>query len=693
MRKPFPFSWVAVAVSAAMLLVLAAACGETKTIEVPGETIVVEKEVIKTIEVPGQTVTTEVIKEVRVPGETVTVTKEVVKLVEVPGETVVVPGETVVVKVEVEKTVEVPVEVIKEIPVEVVLAAPERYARTVWGEVVEKPKHGGSLVIGIAADWADMDPWYGGWSLQPNRLLFDKLGVMNWALDPKEYDWSKAGGLTRGAVTGALAESWEYGSDINEIIYHIRPGVAWHDKAPMNGRELIASDVEFTWHRMLGLGEFTEAGPTPFSGGFAALPIESVTATDRYTVSVKSSKFSFDTLDWTYFYSYYGAYIQPPEVVKQYGDLKDWKTLVGTGPYELTDYQSGGAYTYTRNPNYWMTDPRFPDLKLQLPYTDEIKYIVMPDVATRIAALRTGKTAWMRQLTVNQVLSLERTNPELITASVIGTADQAPKMLLHGPDPDREATLFTDINIRIAMQKALNLNEIASAYYLGYADPTPWGVANSGLTGTFVPYVDWPEETKVKYEYDPAAAEKLLDDAGYPRDADGIRFKTQYVVAAFYEDVDLAQLMKSYWDKIGVDVTLKLVTDSAIASDLARNRTYEGLDRCECRHKMTDPVAAMNYRFHTKNAPYDLLGLNDPTFEAILDSAASATDYDEKLKLYREADMYFINEMWSLTLPVVDAFVTYQPWLKGYRGELGGGEDDWATTPMFMWLDQELQNK
>ena len=116
MCTPFSFRWVVVAVSAAMLLVLAAACGETKTIEVPGETVVLEKEVIKTVEVPGGT------KTIEVPGETVVVEKEVVKKVEVPGETVTieVPGETVVVEKEVLKVVEVVKEVVKivEVPVE-----------------------------------------------------------------------------------------------------------------------------------------------------------------------------------------------------------------------------------------------------------------------------------------------------------------------------------------------------------------------------------------------------------------------------------------------------------------------------------------------------------------------------------------------------------------------------------------------
>ena len=82
-----------------------------REVQVPGETIVVEKEVIKTVEVPVEVIK-EVVKEVQVPGETVVVEKEVIKTVEVPGETVVVEKEVV-------KTVEVPVEVIKEVVKEV----------------------------------------------------------------------------------------------------------------------------------------------------------------------------------------------------------------------------------------------------------------------------------------------------------------------------------------------------------------------------------------------------------------------------------------------------------------------------------------------------------------------------------------------------------------------------------------------
>ena len=642
MSKFIGMRWLVVVVGAAMLLVLAAAC--TKEVEV-----VKEVEVIKEKEV-------EVVKEVEVIK-----TVEVVKEVEVPGETVVV--EKVVVK-EVEG---------------------DRYVRNVHGELVEKPQYGGTIAIAWPSDWSDFDPWYNGQSGNSVRLVLEKMGHINMAVPRDEFDWTQAGYLQIDGMTGALAESWEQ-PDLLTTIFHIRKGVNWHDKPPMNGRELTAHDVEFSFHRTIGLGEFAEAGPAIYPQ-LAGLPIESIEATDKYSVEVKASSFSFNTLDWLLFYSFYDRFIQPPEVIKQYGDLKDWRHLVGTGPYELTDYVSGTAVTYTRNPNYWYYDPRFPDLELRLPYADEVKIIVTPDLTTRLAALRTGKSAFIKNteessLATDLVLGLQRTNPELVTVKVPGSSPN-PAFLTDRPP-------FNDINVRIAMQKAINVEEIANSYYLGYADPTPWGVASVGSVGMYVPYDDWPEEVKGEYEYDPEEAERLLDEAGYPRGSDGIRFTTNWDVRGT-GDVDLPQLVKSYWDEIGVDVYLNVIADSALYQERSVARMYEGLTACECRHKPLDPLASLSYRFHSTNET-TVGGVNDPTFDALIDDAMAATDREEYLKLVREMDMYFIKQMWTLYVPpVVDAFVLHQPWLKGYRGELGASDDDWIAPIMYQWVDQELK--
>ena len=280
MRTSTSLRWLVVAVSAAMLLVAVAACG-AETVEVPGETVVVEKEVIKEVQVPGETVVVkeEVVKTVEVPGETVV--KEVVKTVEVPGETVVVEKEVV-------KTVEVPGETVVVEKVVVKEVEGDRYTRNVWGELVEKPQYGGTIPVAMPTTGEQFDTWYAG--ATPDAwaplVLDNKMGDIDWALPRDEYD-TTSGYYDPNFITGELAESWDISPDGLTYTFHIRKGVHWHDKPPMNGREVTAYDTEFSWQRALGLGEFAEAGPSPYMWGFTDQPTESVTAIDKYTLVVK----------------------------------------------------------------------------------------------------------------------------------------------------------------------------------------------------------------------------------------------------------------------------------------------------------------------------------------------------------------------------------------------------------------------
>ena len=81
--------------------------------------------------------------------------------------------------------------------------------------------------------------------------VVEKLGIGDWAIDRDTYPFIGGTLLPLNAIRGALAESWEQPDDTT-YIFHIRKGVNWHDKAPMNGRELTAYDVEHTFHRLLG---------------------------------------------------------------------------------------------------------------------------------------------------------------------------------------------------------------------------------------------------------------------------------------------------------------------------------------------------------------------------------------------------------------------------------------------------------
>ena len=602
--------WLVVAVSAAMLLAVVAACS-SETIEVPGETVVVKEEVIKTVEVPGETVVKEVVKEVMVPGETVvvkevvtetvevpgetvviekvvtetvevpgeTVTVEVVKTVEVPGQTVVVekvvtqtvevPGETVVVEKEVVKTVEVPgqtVVVEKEVVKTVEVAGPERIVvkevrqgyvtDPTTGKVVIAPQYGGTLTYSDRDEPPHADPW----SYAPRAIedVAERLGMGNWAIHRDEFGFTDPY-MPLHVVTGKLAESWEM-TDPLTFVFNIRKGVHWHDKPPMNGRELTGDDVVYNFERNAGLGRFSEVGPGPSTPAIASIPFESITATDKYTVVVKLKEPRIDTPEIMLLNR--AAVILPPEVIEQHGDLTDWRNVVGTGPYMLTAWVKGTSLTYTRNPDYWGFDEKYPENRL--PYIDQLRRLIMPDEATRLAALRSGKIDYIgpdsTQLrSIDQAESLKRTNPEIVLWPSAFRSETGSAFNLRHESP------FLDIRVRKAMQMAIDLETINRTYFKGFASTKPQGVLGDGLIGYYVPYEEWPEDVKKVFDYDPEGAEALLDEAGYPRLADGIRFKTRRLYTPGW-DVGYQEISVAYWAEIGVDVEIYTVDGSTRGS-------------------------------------------------------------------------------------------------------------------------------
>ena len=205
----------------------------TETVEVPGQTVVVEKVVTETIEVPGQTVTKEVVKEVMVPGKTVVVEKVVTEVVEVPGETVVVekevikevevPGQTIVVKQEVVKLIEVPAA-----PVEPAMMAADQIVDPRTGKMINPPQYGGSISYAIPFNPGFFDPQFGWAATRANSPILEKLLIADWTvpLEVNPFDTFYIGVPEHTA--NWLAESYEISSDLLTYTFKIRPGVQYH---------------------------------------------------------------------------------------------------------------------------------------------------------------------------------------------------------------------------------------------------------------------------------------------------------------------------------------------------------------------------------------------------------------------------------------------------------------------------------
>ena len=666
--------WLVVAVSAAMLLAFAAACagetvevpGETvvvekeviKEVQVPGETVVVEKEVVKTVEVPGETVTKEVVKEVMVPGETVVVKEEVIKTVEVPGQTVVVEKE-----------------VIKEV------AGKKYVTDPTTGRVLSAPEYGGTLTYTASGvgDNARNYPTRSGSTLLGG--VAEMLTIADWGVSRDKHDHMKRP-VPLWVMIGQLADSWEVKDGGTTFEFSIRDGVNWHDKAPLNGRKFVGNDVVVNYERYFGIGEFCEGGPIP---NYKAIPIDSITAPDDSTVVFKLTQPHLTFLDDIF--NAYPPHLVPPEAIEKECEVSDWRDVVGTGPFELTEVVSDVSVTWTKFPGYYGFDEKFPENRL--PYVDEIRMLAMPDEATRISALRTGKIDYLgwsgdTMVTIDQANTLKETNPEMQYIPYIYRSNGTSFALnLNNP-------IFQDVRVRKAMQMAQDLETVNNVLYGGQAKWKPQGIIGDGASDYFTPFDEWPEEIKKGYTYDPEGAERLLDEAGYPRGADGIRFKTVYEGGTHFKNLALADVAASYWAEIGVDVEITQATDAAAHNASMRERTYEGLGPAYIGYDR-NPTFLMNCYAHSEggcNRP----GSNDPELDALIDAALAATSFEEQQTLVKEADMHQIADhyyVWYLKIP---NYNVVQPWLVGYNGEYFlGFQQRYAQIFARTWIDSELK--
>ena len=551
------------------------------------------------------------------------------------------------------------------------------------GKMVSEPEYGGTLTYVNMLDPASIDPYVALIAGHAIGLVNEKLGIANWAFDRDVHDF-RIIYLPESAITGRLAESWDISPDGLTYTFHIRQGVHWHNKAPMNGRELTASDIEYSWQRMLGLGNFSEGEPGAHIKYFPELSeVESITATDNWTVVFKLKQPTLGVL--SDILSNNAGFVLSPEVIEQYGDVTDWRNVVGTGPFELTDWVEGSSITYTKNPDYWGTDEKYAENRL--PYLDKIRALITKDQATILALMRTGKAdfigkAGASQLgTVDAAMSLKKTNPELNLWPYSIRSE-------HSLTFNTQISPWNDIRVRHAIQMAIDFETINETYMQGWADTTPTGHVGRALKGYYTPFEEWPEELKQYYRYDPEGAEALLDEAGYPRGADGIRFQTVYPHYEF-SDLDYYQIVMEYLRSIGIGIEVK-VYDRAAWIALVQSRKNEGLI-VDTNNNDYPPLGAIIHA-HSTLSPWPAENVNDPVYDRMYEAAAAATTIEEQQRLVNEADMYGIEQHWYVTGPRVPVFAVTQPWVIGYNGETESAGNDYAFLSR-LWIDQALKQE
>jgi peptide/nickel transport system substrate-binding protein len=285
---------------------------------------------------------------------------------------------------------------------------------------------------------------------------------------------------------------------------------------------------------------------------------------------------------------------------------------------------------------------------------------------------------------------MRKTNPEILqsltplppTVSICPRVDKAP---------------FNDIKVRRAMQQAIDLPAIAKNYYHGLIEPYPDTLTSryisKSMKGWGFPYEEWPQELKDEYAYNPTMARQLLAEAGYPKG-----FKTNIVVAADAE-MDLLQIVKSYFAQVGVDMEIKPMEAAEFVSFVQINHKHDQLSHTPAGALGHTAPPLLQLMWLKKGSPKNQMQMiDDPVCDSFYEKAINTTNLDEIRQILRDANEYVARQHFSISLLQAMSYSLYQPWIKGIDAQFGS---TWgvATGPLMLshylarfWIDRKQKN-
>jgi peptide/nickel transport system substrate-binding protein len=521
---------------------------------------------------------------------------------------------------------------------------PLPHVPALWAEEAGQPKRGGILRV-RGGDPAHFDPHltvnnYTNYVLSfvYSRLVRHKVGS---DVQPGTF-----------IVEPDLAEHWEAPDDTT-YVFHLRKGVTWHHKPPLNGRELVAEDIKFTYDRFL-----TEKGN---ANRYILEHVDRIEVVDRYTVKFLLK----EPYVWLVnaLANPWSMWIVAPEVVQHFGDLKQPETAIGTGPFLLERYEPNVKAVFTRHPAYFRPGQ---------PYVDKVEWLVIPDESTGLAMYRTGQLDLGPQLNwdVRQqdLEALKQSHPHLIYQDFLGVVPRAIFMRVDQPP-------FHDVRVRRAISHAIDRQGLIEAVW-GRGAPT--GAVARGLAEWSLP-IDQLGAGAKYYQYNPQEARHLLADAGYPQG-----LKTQLTVSGGLgrDLVDDAQLVQHYLKDVGIEAELKIQEHGAYMATTTQGK-FQGLVDGPTGTAW-EPDSPL-YRDYASDSSRNKAHVNDPTLTAMIKEQRRTKDLEARKQLIFDIQRYVAEQQYYVYTSVGVITGSWAPYVKSYGPNQSW---DYGSRAAALWLDR-----
>ncbi|MAY63531.1 MAG: ABC transporter substrate-binding protein [Rhizobiales bacterium] len=474
-----------------------------------------------------------------------------------------------------------------------------------------EPKRGGTLTAVVNPEPAFLVSAHNpvGGVLQVSSKMFE--GLLTYDLEMN--------------LQPALAESWDVADDGLSVTFHLREGVTWHD-----GEPFTSEDVKFTtmkiWKELHPRNRVNMAKVTDVETPDAHTAVFRLSEPVPFLLSVMNGGES---------------QVVPKHIYdgEDVGKNLVEKDPVGTGPFKLKEWRRGEAVILERYDGYWQEGK---------PYLDGVIFRIIPDEAARATAFETGEVQYggftpVSPCTAQRLGTLENIGVETRGYEFFGT--------IFMFELNLRDEVLKDKKVRHALAHAIDRDFILENVWCGFGTPT---------TGPVPPQLtEFYTDDVPTYEYDPAKAEALLDEAGYPRGEDGIRFKMVHDPLPFGPNfVRSAEVVKQNLAEVGIELEIRTQDTPTY---LRRIYTDYDFDMSSTTlSALPDPTLGVQRLYWSKNivegVPFsNSSGYSNPEMDRILEAAQTENDKGKRVELFHQ-----MQKLAQEDLPIIDLFVMSQ---------------------------------